>query len=169
MSGLSAEDELRHLREGSSSAELPDEGLVRYTVRATDPAAVVDRAADVLGAVLELGSPVWPSLDRWRSGLPRWFVGGCAPELSTDERASWLAWWRSLDPPARIRAEADRAWALSDWLSWLEPGGREWFWWDVDRRADDADVLVMVLGWPYPDGALRWLLRVAGATSVFIA
>jgi hypothetical protein len=56
---------------------------------------------------------------------------------------------------------------MPDWLFWMTPGERQWFWWEsrVDT-ASTATVVIEVSGWPTAVGALRWLLEVAGASTV---
>jgi hypothetical protein len=160
-------EELVRLRQVGTADELPGStGLLRYVVRAEDPAAVIRRATDVLRVVLERSDQPWPSLDAWRRALPAWFVAGCAPGTTAQEQDAWVARWRALDPVARASAEAERGWTLEAWLSWLEPAQRSWFWWGAELRGDRVEVLIDVDSWPYPDGALRWLLHVAGASTV---
>lgn len=61
----------------------------------------------------------------------------------------------------------DQGWSLADWLHWLEPSQREWFWWDAFLQSRNTLLeRVQVNGWPTPLGALEWLLRVCGATDV---
>jgi hypothetical protein len=55
----------------------------------------------------------------------------------------------------------------ADWLYWLEPSERQWFWWDAAvERPDALRVIVEVAGWPAPLGAHDWLLLAAGAIEV---
>lgn len=83
------------------------------------------------------------------------------------EAANWLAWWRGLDPQGQARAEEEKGWTLPDWLYWMRPDERQWYWWDLSVKSDrSATLAVAVPGWPAPLGALRWLLKVAGADSV---
>jgi hypothetical protein len=164
---MTPDEELGRLRQVGAVGELPGSGgLIRYAAPAPDPAGVIDRATEVLRVVLQQSGQPWPSLEAWCHALPGWFVAGCTPEPTGSERDAWLARWRTLDATARARAEADRGWTLDEWLFWLEPDQRAWFWWGAERRADRVEVLVEVDAWPYPDGALRWLLLVAGATGV---
>lgn len=101
--------------------------------------------------------------------LPRWFINACSPEMTPNEAERWLAWWRTLDPTAKLQAEEEKGWTLPDWLHWFTPEERQWYWWDA-AVADDrsATVTVTVSSWPAPIGALRWLLQAAGATSVVV-
>jgi len=162
-------DELRHLREGPRVGERPGGiGTVAMTVSCRrDSAGVIDRARETLAAVLESAGPPWPSVGAWRGLLPGWFVSACSPERPPEEVAEWLRWWRSLPPDERAHATEAQEWTLADWLFWLEPVERSWFWWDA--RAEDpntARIEVEVDEWPAPLGALDWLLRASGATVV---
>ena len=132
-----------------------------------EPAGVLTKVREVLRVVLLNTADSWPSVDRWRDVLPSWFVARCAPEQSQAEAAEWLKWWRSLPAHERAAAELARPWTLSNWIYWLEPVRREWFWWDgfVDE-AGIVHVSVQVMGWPAPLGALDWLLRAGGAQNV---
>jgi len=99
--------------------------------------------------------------------LPAWFVERSAPERSREEAERWLAWWRSLPASEQARVAREQDWALADWLYWLEPAERHWFWWDaVIENPEILRVIVEVPGWPVPLGALEWLLRAAGAMEV---
>ena len=54
-----------------------------------------------------------------------------------------------------------------DWLHWLEPDNRTWFWWDAAVTQDDAlRVMVEVPGASAPLGALEWLFKASGAGEV---
>jgi hypothetical protein len=68
----------------------------------------------------------------------------------------WLSWWRSLPAAEQASVTQEKPWTLADWLYWLEPSERQWFWWD--GLAEDADTLrvtVEVYGWPAPLARLR--------------
>jgi hypothetical protein len=126
-------------------------------------ADVLARCREVMSVVLEYQTGEWPDVEAWRRLLPDWFVEACVDE-SAEETERWLAEWRSLPPDQQAAADEGKPWSLSDWLYWLEPDEREWFWWDA--RVDDENcvrVEVEVAGWPTPLGALAWLLRTAGA------
>jgi hypothetical protein len=72
-----------------------------------------------------------------------------------------------LPPDERARASRDAPWALADWLHWMEPSERQWYWWD--NIVDDADqfrILLVISGSPAPLGALGWLIRVAGGQEI---
>jgi hypothetical protein len=159
--------ELRRLEYGPA-AELPRGlGLVRFITSTTGGVeAVLSRAKQVLARVDEY-APRRPSDDEWRRVLPAWFVARCAPELSSQEAEAALSRWRAMSPSDQREAEKQHRWPLLDWLYWLEPERRGWFWWDANASDDShAVVAVEVQGWPFPWGALSWLLRAAGADQV---
>lgn len=162
---LSPAEELARL--DGEPAGVPAGLPVRVGIVAEHPGIVVERAREVLRAVVPLTATELDAEAELPHRLPVWFVEQCAPEPSAEESARWLGWWRSLGPEDRARAEADKAWTLADWLYWLTPGERQWFWWDAEiDSTGSAFVVVVVDGWPAPLGALRWLLRAAGADSV---
>lgn len=165
-------EELRHLVDGPREVEMAGGvGLVEVAVTTSgDSSDLLCRCREVLRAVLEVAGSGWPPQDVWARRLPDWFVQGCAGEVSAEQDAEWLAWWRGLDGEARARAARERPWSLADWLHWLQPEERQWYWWDGVRQGPHKVlVLVEVPGWPVPLGALEWLLRVAGAEAVSVA
>jgi hypothetical protein len=94
-------------------------------------------------------------------------VAACGPERSREDAERWLAWWRTLGPVDKARAESKQQWALPDWLYWLMPSERQWFWWDAEVGRDGSlRVTIEVAGWPVALGALGWLLRAAGAVEL---
>ncbi|MGH3544595.1 MAG: hypothetical protein ACRDPW_01480 [Mycobacteriales bacterium] len=160
-------EELRHLNSGLRSGEVPGGiGLVELAVTASDPDEVVSRAKEALRAVLCMTPAEMDSEEVWSARLPTWFIQRCAPQQTPAETAAWLSWWRSLDADARAEAARQRPWSVADWIHWLQPDERQWFWWDavVDGERS-ARISVEVPGWPVPLGALEWLLSVAGAES----
>jgi hypothetical protein len=164
---VTPDEERRHVEGGPRPGERTDE-LVVVAARADDPNLVLPNAREIMLAVLEHAGTPWPTLDDWRIVLPQWFVDRCAPEMSTEEAAEWLAQWRSLPPAERAQEERNRSWSLANWLYWLEPQHREWFWWDARVTNGTVGITVQVSGWPAPLGALDWLLRAAGATEVTV-
>lgn len=132
-----------------------------------DAPAVLARAREVMAVLLDESGPPWPSVEAWRDKLPNWFVQACGRERSAAELARWLDWWRALPAEEQSRATREQRWSLADWLYWLGPSERQWFWWDAAvEDPDNAVVMVEVPGWPAPLGALDWLLRSAGAFEV---
>jgi hypothetical protein len=118
-------------------------------------------------AILELGANRWPELAKWQKELPAWFVLACAPEKTPEEEQVALTHWRSLSPAEQAIADESEPWSLSDWLWWLEPENRTWYWLGAD--AVDSRRLVVYVGTdgaPSATGALYWLLKAAGASQV---
>lgn len=165
-----APEERRHLKSGTRRGEQPGgAGLVSVVIRCRrDARVVLGRCREVLGVVLDHQLGPWPEVDEWRRFLPGWFVDACVEE-SKEEVERWLAEWRRLPSDQRAAAEEGRGWSLADWLMWLQPDERQWFWWDAS--VDDEDTLTVeleVVGLPGPLGAFTWLARAAGATAVVV-
>lgn len=143
-------------------------GVVRYQVICQGSAFVsLERVKEALSSVLRLGS--WEAIEGKDPNmvLPRWFVDMCGEELSSEERIAWLEKWRKLSDAERTLAEDQRRWSVNDWLYWFEDEQRAWFW----RRAqvlneNEYTVDIEVIDWPFPSGALRWLLVASGAKHV---
>ena len=165
-------EEIRHLADGPRPDEDPTGvGLVAVVAECGPPATeVLDRVREVLLAVDRTAQHGWPADDAvWRTELPAWFVAFCAPEETPEEAARWLAWWRGLEPEVRAREAAARPWSVADWIHWMEPSERQWYWWHGRAVQDQLlHLTLQVQGWPFPTGALEWLLRAAGATSTRI-
>ncbi len=167
-------DEARHLNEGPRPGEWhAGAGLAVVTgsVDGEPAAEVLQRAKEVMRRVIEVDASDWPTEEQWAERLPGWFVQACPPEQTEQEQQDWLAWWRSLDAAARAEAEARQPWSLGEWLHWLQPDERQWFWWDdgvMDGPEADVRVTVEVPGWPAPIAALTWLLRASGASSLTV-
>ena len=163
-------EERRHLTDGPRPNERPGgAGTVLVYVRAgEDIRMILERCRSVMLTILDNSGQRWPSVERWRQILPEWFVAACAPEPSREEAERDLARWRALSPAEQRREAREEQWTLADWLFWLEPSERQWYWWDATAKSHDALlVTVEVPGWPAPLGALEWLLRAAGASEVF--
>jgi hypothetical protein len=163
---MTPEDELRLLREGPRPDEKPPAPGTEQVIAAGPAEQIIQRATEVLRVVDE-HTASWPDLDGWRSLLPSWFVAAAAPERTAEEEAAEQERIRRLPPAELADAAASRQWPLSSWLYWLEPAQRQWYWWSATApAADTALVTIWIAGWPAPLGALDWLLRAAGATSV---
>lgn len=161
-------DEVRHLESGPRMDEAPrGSGLAALSIVSDgEVVAVIARAREVLRGVVASSAEGWDP-DEVRLRLPAWFVAGCAPEKSAEEAQEWLDWWRGLDGDGQAKASRETPWSVEDWLFWLEPDERQWYWWDAVVDDDhSARVFVEIAGWPAALGALEWLLRAAGATTV---
>jgi hypothetical protein len=157
-------DELERIQWGPEPGQaLGGLGSVRIVTHCQAGAEnVLNRAKRVL-EIMCAGAPVSSaSPEQWSRRLPEWFVKQLAPEPSDAEVAKYL----SLPYEERMKAKDD-PWTLSAWLYWFQPENRYWFWWD-GVAADEKTLIVAieVTEWPFPWGALKWLLKAAGAISV---
>jgi hypothetical protein len=171
---VTSEDELRRIRQGPAADERAF--LVRVSFSADDPAAVVERAREVLGCVIEhLES--WPAEESWPRLLPAWFVERCAPERSADpswDAAAWLVRWQAMSQEQRI-AESEGPWTLSGWLYYFDPtdgedagmgNDRSWWWWNAGTDEPGTGwIEVTTTGWPFGTGSLYWLIEAAGGAD----
>jgi hypothetical protein len=160
-------NEQSRLNSDDVNAELSTgSGLVRFNVVCDVSAeSVLKKAKEVLGLIDEATIGAWPALPSWKSILPADFLNAFVPEKTPEEEQRWLIWWRSLSAE-RQKIEADK-WSLADWLYWMEPNNRSWFWWRAQiLDTSNIEVAVKVLDWPFPWGALKILFISAGAKSV---
>lgn len=129
---------------------------------------VLERVVSVLRVIVEQSILGWSEDASWSSLLPGPFVDSCAPKMSQDESSKWLVSWSSLPLEERVKVEAERKWSLDDWLYWMSPSIRHWSWngCEVDAAQHKITVVVAVDSWPFPTGALKWLLRASGASRV---
>lgn len=162
-------DELRHLFTEPDLDEQPKGlGIVRFDIWCQGNSEIIlQRSKEVLEVILRSSTQRWLSNSEWQAILPGWFVAGCAPEKTNEEVEQWLKWWRSLSPQEKNRADEEQRWSLEDWLYWLHPDQRQWFWWDaICVDTDLLRVAVEVAEYPFSWQALAWLFKVAGAIRV---
>jgi hypothetical protein len=164
------ENELRRLGNGPFPKERSGGlGTVSFSVRCPiGPADVLARAKDVLKIIDEATFKGWPGGNASSPNLPKWFVLACVEEMTTEQAKQWLDWWRSLPAKDQAKVELEKDWSLDNWLYWMEPSNRQWFWWDAKILEDSEliEVAIEVEAWPFPWGALRWLFRAAGAAAM---
>ncbi|MHA7844770.1 hypothetical protein [Serratia sp. D1N4] len=147
-------------------------GIARFIVSCNDVSSVLSLAKEILLTVNSYSTQSWPSLDEWASILPSRFVENCLPELTEAEQKTQTQKWNSLAYEEKLtEASHDDKWTLSSWISWLEPEGREWFWWNAilfDPPLSNSHFLieVTVLDSPFMSGALKWLFKACGAIDV---
>jgi hypothetical protein len=176
-----SDGELRRIRLGP--AEDDEEGLllVRVFFTATDSAAVIARAREVLGCVVERVDS-WPAEEEWPEILPSWFVERSTPEVDrsatepvfdpADRAAAWLERWQTTTP-AEEGTAGKAPWSLSNWLFYFdldeEEGGgddRSWWWWDAGTDAPGTGWIdVATTGLPFGTGTLYWLIEASGGTD----
>lgn len=160
--------EIRRLAFGPTKDEKPKGlGTVRFIARcpigATD---VITGVKSVLRIIDDASLTRWPDQRGWQTKLPEWFISACAPPNTAEQADQWLQWWKKLSPDEQARVEAEKDWSLGNWLYWMEPANRQWFWWDAEALTDCDHVVVAIEvdAWPFPWGALRWLFKAAGAS-----
>jgi hypothetical protein len=170
-STLQIEAELQRLKKAPSLDETPGGiGVVRFV--AYCPLG----ANDVLVKVISLLRTVdetalltsWPTDEQWVLKLPEWFSSACTVPMTQQQAEQWLAWWKNLPIDEQAKAESEKGWSLDNWLYWMQPENRQWFWWDA-KILDDCDqaiVIVQVKSWPFPWGSLQWLFKAAGASAL---
>jgi hypothetical protein len=161
--------ELQRLADGPRPNETPSGiGLARFVVRCPSGAAdILAKVATVLKIVDEIALAAWPNTDEWRRKLPEWFTLACAPQISDEQAERWLAWWKALPQAEQAWAELEKDWSLDNWLYWMQPDNRQWFWWHAQPvDGDHIKVMVSVDAWPFPYGSLRWLFKAAGAVAL---
>jgi hypothetical protein len=58
---------------------------------------------------------------------------------------------------------------VDDWLYWMRPDERQWFWWESRMASPDAGLVsVEVADWPAAVGSLLWLLRASGVDDLVV-
>lgn len=104
-----------------------------------------------------------------RRALPKWFQDACAPDRTPAQARTFRAWWDGLSLAEKdVEAQRSRPWSLGAWFHSMDPERREWFWWQGISNPDpgQATLEIDVLGHPYADGALQWLVMCSGGTEV---
>lgn len=162
--------ELRRLEDAPCEGERPDgAGIVSFLADCPEGAARVKaRAMDVIRVVDEAALCRRSNREDYVARLPRWFTAVTGAAMTPAEENRWLARRRRLPPAERLLADENRAWSLDAWLFWMEPSGRQWFWWRADQGDNNSMLVVTVTveAWPCPWGALRWLIRAAGGVDL---
>lgn len=147
--------------------------IARFIVSCqSDALSVLELAKQTLSIVNQHSLQEWPSIDSWSNLLPKKFINGFLPELTDKEKVECQKQWEQLTYDEKIKNSAqDEQWTLSNWLSWLEPEAREWFWWNVLLFNEPLNkshfvVEVTTLDSPFMSGALKWLFKACGALDV---
>lgn len=143
---MTLDEERRHLIDGASAGEPSGQALDVIEVECEGGAErALARVREALLPVLEHQEGTWPSIDVWKALLPGWFVDACV-----DDR--------------QVRDCVLDRWSLRAWLHWLQPGERQWRWWDAEV-VDQTHLRVRLLPLtdPYLKGSVSWLLSVAGS------
>ena len=146
-------------------------GTVRfYTDCENDCEMVLNRVKEVM-KIINAQSDHWPSIEQWLIRLPDWFVQQCSPELTEADKEKLRQKWAEMSWEEKQNTPVDDNWRLSAFVEWFRPENREWFWWDAavynyEDGRQYIGVAVVVLGWPFPWGALKWLFKAAGAINL---
>ncbi|PJR62406.1 hypothetical protein [Raoultella sp. T31] len=147
-------------------------GSVRFVVSCESNAEhIMSLAKEVLKVISDAYETEWPDLVSWKEMLPDFFVDSFEPEISKEDMDKRIAYRNSLPWKEQQKLLADEKWSLDSWLYWLEPENRTWFWWDAALLEEPIRetyfiVAVVVLEWPFPWGALKWLFKACGALDV---
>ncbi len=131
---------------------------------------VLQRANELMLIVNENGrSEPWPNDEAWPELLPRWFVDACGPEKTVEEMWREQEERRAMTWEQRREIARTKKWSLSTWVSWMDPCGRYWLWWDAEVRDDDTLLAhVDKVGDP-PQGeppGFGWLFQASGAKDL---
>jgi len=155
------------LASGADASEKPSGIGVQFAISCPFGAdEVLTKAKDILKIVGDAAIAGWPFNKNIIVKLPDWFTAACSPEMSPEDAQRWLTWWRSLSPREQRKAELEKGWSLENWLYWMEPDNRQWFWWDAKIIDNDIALAIEVEGWPFPWGSLRWLFLASGASAI---
>ena len=124
-------------------------------------------AKNVLAIIDQRSFGKWPSISEWKKLLPAEFVSTFRLPLSKEQAEEWLTWWRRLNPEEQMDAENKRVWSLEDWLYWMQPDNRCWFW-QASKLIDECQIrfYLNAFEWPFPWGSFRCLLLGVGAKEV---
>ena len=86
----------------------------------------------------------WPTLDEWRSLMPRWFVDECSDDV-------------------RVQDCVIDKWSLRAWIYWFQPDQRRWTWAGAEASGERLLMHVEPTGQgSLLLGTLEWLVQTAG-------
>lgn len=158
-------NEFDRLLYGIDMTQKLDSGfLINFEVICEGNSAVVlERCKEVLISVLQNNAEKLYSLEDWRTKLPEWFISFCAEEITKEEAERRI----QLSLEERQRIAIEEGWSLSSWLYWFYPEQRHWYWWDAKiLNRDTFTIIVKCDSWPFPYGALKWLVAASGARYI---
>ncbi|NER00691.1 MAG: hypothetical protein F6K30_29025 [Cyanothece sp. SIO2G6] len=161
--------ELRRIEYGVTADDNPRKlGLVTFHIICSgNSETVLLKAKEVLKNFIISSSEQWPTAEQWRNLLPKWFVNECAEEKTKEEMEKYLENLRKLPSDEREQIIENIRWSLENWLYWLAPSERQWFWWDAEIVDENLlHIVVEVKEWPFAWKALAWLFRASGAVRV---
>lgn len=158
-------DELDRLRAGPSGQESPQGFVVRFEAEHDEPTAALERMRELL--VRTVPSMANGNRQAAVAAVPEWFRDECRPEWTPEELQEEMRRRRSVSPEDRAVAERTARWSLRNWLAWLDPELRSWWWWDGRVESDGRLVVeILVEGHPFASGALLWMLRAVGCAEI---
>jgi hypothetical protein len=142
---IKIQEELKRIRTRPAFDEKPDGvGTVRFFVHYEGFAeTLLQRTKSLLVIVDKIALSGWLADEEWGSRLPEWFTNACSPSMSTAQAEEWLTTWRRLTREQQDEVEATKKWSLENWLYWMEPKNRQWFWWDA-AALDTSQVILTV-------------------------
>ena len=127
---------------------------------------VLDSEAQLIENILQimqlvnLNSRNWLNYEFWKKTLPYWFVDFCSPEMTQLENDEWLAHWRTLNESDKRSVEVRKVWSLADWLYWMDPENRVWFYASLTTPTPQkALITIFTFEETPPIGALEWLIK----------
>lgn len=145
-------------------------GRVEFIVVADSPVTdVMKKSEEILKLIDEISIDGWPSLEEWKSSFPPWFLQKFERELTPEEANAALREWQlSRSDDSKITAdELEYSWTFSNWIYWFEHENRSWFWSHEKIESQSrARLFVDFIEYPFAWGALDWLLKCCGATSL---
>lgn len=120
---------------------------------------ILERCKNVLRKVVDPPVSLDAPVADWTHLLPEWFVKACYPEITRAEADEIMS------QPAGSEL-LGKMWSVSDFLHWFKPEMRLWHWWSSEINGPDKFTITLLIDdWPFPSGALHFLLKAAGATE----
>jgi hypothetical protein len=147
-------------------------GTVRFDgSTAKESQEVIEKMKEVLTVldefVIHEEREIWPDDAQLISILPPWFNQACALPMTELQSNALLIRRSKMTSIERRKSVEESQWSIDNWLHWMRPENRQWYWWDAAMEGYDSFyIAVEVDGWPFPWGSLRWLAKAAGAISL---
>lgn len=96
----------------------------------------------------------WPDFDEWLEILPKSFTEKFLPELDEANIEKLRRAWFKMSYEEKLeQAATKQQWRLSNWLVYMMPDERIWFWWGDailgEQTQDDYFILAVNLSEPY--------------------
>jgi hypothetical protein len=135
--------------------------VVDYTAECGNEASEVNqRIKDVIKTIIETDLSFDEPIEKWEVILPEWFIKNCSPEISKDEAEKLLSTPRGYEI-------LESMWTLTGFIYWFRPEMRSWYWLSSKVKNENTLLIkVLVYGYPFASGALKWLITAAGAKDI---